>query len=410
MQLEAETSYYTLDQLRLNELGFTPPEVDDGSFRTRQIDDTVFEQDLRLFFSGEGIEAVGGLFYSQIDQRRRDLQFVIENGNFGLGAFDGALFQIDIPRNQENENFAVYGEATIAANAVLSGLSFVLGARYEREDVVNTDGIFLDPDVNDPNNAIIVFTPQVERRGSYDAFIPKIGVIYDWTDKISTSFTYQRAFRPGNVQPNILTGGILEVDPELSDTFEFALRSQFFDDLLTLNMNVFQTDYSDIQTSVLVDEDLMIFDVRNAGEARTRGVELQVEAFPAEKLFVYGSAAYLDTEFPNFSNNGVNFAGQEFSDAPEWTAQLGFEYSVTDKLRFGMDASFQSEYFITVPNDPSLISEERLLVNANINYRDGPLEAGLYVRNLFDEAYVNDTSQNFVGEPRTVGAFVSYRF
>ena len=74
--------------------------------------------------------------------------------------------------------------------------------------------------------------------------------------------------------------------------------------------------------------------------------------------------------------------------------------------------SFTEGSIFDVQNDPGRKSDDRVLVNAQLNYERDNLKVGLFVRNLFDKDYI--TSRDFTvvraGEPLTVGAFVERTF
>ncbi|MEM7733000.1 MAG: TonB-dependent receptor [Pseudomonadota bacterium] len=381
LRLESETSFLDFDATRLQDLNGATA----GAFAQVNQFSEVFEQDLRLIYESDAVDAVVGLFYTDISQSRNIL--------FDAGG-GPATFSV----SSDNENYAIFGEATIAADGILPGLSAVVGARYDTETVRNFD--------------VAISGATTNTRTTFDAFLPKVGLIYDWTDRISTSFIYQRSYRPGASQLNARTGQVNEVGPEFADNFEIAFRGEFLDDRLTVNANIFQTDYTDLQLLQFdpADPTRLSQNLVNAGEARARGVELQVEARPSSTWLVYGSTAYLDTEFKDFAGTTVARDGQQFAGAPEWSALLGFEYYATYKVTLAADMTYQDDSFLNVPNNPTNLSEERFLVNARVTYDDGPFSAGLYVRNLFDETYRLNSQRTIVGEPRTVGAFVEYTF
>lgn len=381
LRLEAETSHLDFDAVRLQDLNGVDP---DAFAQVNQFAE-VFEQDIRLVYSSATVDAVVGLFYTDISQSR-DITF----------SFGGPPSGFSV--SSKNENFAIFGEATIAADPILPWLSAIIGARYDVENVSNFD-VAADGTVSDTET-------------SFNAFLPKLGLVYDWTDRVSTSFVYQRSYRPGATQLNTATGQINEVGPEFANNFEIAFRGQFFEDRLTVNANLFHTDYTDLQFLQFDPNDPtgLTSNLVNAGEARARGFELQVEARPNENWLIFGNFAYLDTEFEDFAGTTVIRGGEEFTSAPQRSAQVGFEYFATNQLSLGADITYQDDSFVTVPNMSNALSEERLLVNARVTYEDGPLTAGLYVRNLFDDTYQLNSQRTIVGEPRTIGAFLEYTF
>src|SRR5271168_461027 len=78
---------------------------------------------------------------------------------------------------------------------------------------------------------------------------------------------------PNNIAPTF--------GPETADTYEVGLKSEFLDNRVRANLAVFDTEYSDLQTTVF-DGISPVF--QNAGSARIRGAEGDAEARPIQNL------------------------------------------------------------------------------------------------------------------------------
>ncbi|MBL4630423.1 MAG: TonB-dependent receptor [Paraglaciecola sp.] len=66
---------------------------------------------------------------------------------------------------------------------------------------------------------------------SFSEFIPKLGVSYNVSENITTSFTYQKGYRSGGVGVNSAKSSAYEFDSESTSNYELALRSSWFDAL-----------------------------------------------------------------------------------------------------------------------------------------------------------------------------------
>jgi len=256
---------------------------------------------------------------------------------------------------------------------------------------------------------------------TFDAFLPKLGATYDWSDDVSTSFTVQRGYRAGGAQQNLFTGEVNEFDPEYTWNYELALRAQFLDGLLTTNANVFYTDWRDQQIAVTGETgDRFDTNVVNAGHSRLYGGELMIEAAPMAQLDLFASAGYTKTEFLDFDNGAEDLAGNEFPLAPEFTAAFGGTYRFDNGISISADASYTGASYSDAANTAAEKSDDRFLVNAQVNYERNGWLAGLYVRNLFDVDYATSRYDNNTddrgddllraGEPLTIGAFAQYEF
>lgn len=406
MVLESETNLYRHDYIRQEDFDFSP-----ANYGARYADgySDAFEQDLRLRFETEAMRGVLGFFATSIENDRPSTSFV--DSGFAQGFPPNGFFVAVTNSFRVNiRNYAIFGEAEIDADRLLPGLSFTVGARYDLETFRFQEGTSFVPAV--PPFMDTAYSGET----TYRAFLPKFGVTYDFSDTQSVSLTYQRGYRAGGAQVNVLTNQLNEYEPEYTDNIELAYRGQFYDDRLRFNANLFYVKWKDQQVSqVGPSGNVLDTNIVNAGSSRLWGGELSVEGEPTDRLSLFGAAALSNTKYIDFPDplGGPGFAGKEFAGASKVTASLGGRYQISDAWSVGVDANFTSGAFGDDANTPSLKSDDRWVVNAQLNYELDGLKAGVYVRNLLDEAYAVQrfgVSDLRSGEPRTVGFFVEKSF
>lgn len=404
LSLETESSFYRNDYKRLEDSDFSA--VDTGFF-LRDLIVQSFEQDVQLNFETDQVSGVFGGFFTRIDED--------ENS---VATFVGSLVDPSIPdfvtidrvtdRTTDTTNFAIFGEVEYRP---IDKLGLIAGGRYDRETVEFEDTVVVTTSA--PIGLPLPPADTASSDTTFDAFLPKVGVVYDWTDDLSTGFTVQRGYRAGGTSRNILTGEITEFDPESTWNFELALRSQWFDGALTANANVFYTLWRDQQVDVFgpSGSDLDFFTV-NAGESRLIGGEIELRANPTDNLELFGSVGIANTEFTDFVDNGIDFAGNEFPRAPEVTGAFGASYFFDNGFELHGDASYTGGNFNDIQNSADSFVDGRFLLNARAGYQGENWGAFLYVRNLLDEDYLlqilGDRARS--GEPLTVGAFATFSF
>lgn len=406
LTLESETTYYLHEYERLEDFDFTA--ADFGSL-TATGDSESFEQDLRLRFETDSVSGVVGLFYTKIDNNRPSTA-VVDLGWFAVGVPNGVFVTREDTFPTEIENYAIFGEADIAADGLLPGLTFTIGARYDIEKFKFANTSTTSPAVLPPVN--------VSGSTDYEAFLPKVGVTYDFATDQSVSFTVQQGYRAGGAQVNGFNGNLNEFDPEFTTNYELAYRGQFYDGALRVAANAFYTLWRDQQVSVPGGSgNVLDIDVLNAGKSEIWGAELTVEGDPTANLSLFGSVGYVQTDFLRFTTGGVDFSGNEFPGAPEWTTAFGGSYAWDNGVTLGVDTSYTGASYFGAANNAGNRSDDRWLVNAQLTYEnDDGLLTGVYVRNIFDQDYAvqRNTSasgtQVRTGEPLTVGAFVTKTF
>jgi outer membrane receptor protein involved in Fe transport len=332
--------------------------------------------------------------------------------------------QQDFNSQYNINNYAVFGETTIAAT---DNLFFTIGARYDMENQERNQVTLADVDtetLNDisglglPAQTVAVLNqsgmmllsalkqgaqqPNEDAKTDYNAFLPKFAAQYFITDNINTAFVAQRGYRAGGTSVNTSTSEIVEYDPEYTWNYELALRTNF--DKISVNANIFYTDWQDQQVTVSPNGDPRNSYVGNAGESKLYGAELEINSQITQEFLLFANAGYVKTEFTNYSVISTkdqdvqglpapvpvsyfkSYEGNQFQNAPEFTAALGFNYEMQNGFLLGMDANYQGESY--VDNENTLKNDARTLLNAKIGYQHENVGAYLWGTNLSDEEYI----------------------
>lgn len=251
---------------------------------------------------------------------------------------------------------------------------------------------------------------------SYDAFLPKLGVVYRFSNNVSTGLVVQRGYRAGGSRVNTVTAQENRYDPEFTTNYEASLRTESADGRMRFNSNIFYTEWEDMQVDIQGTSGSS-FDLNtvNAGEARLQGVEISGDIQLTEDLNLFAVASLADTEFTKFTSNGVDYKGKQFRLAPKTTASLGGTYYLTDNWVSSIDLAYTGESYSDQANTELERVPSRTLTNARFGYEADTWSAYIYGRNLFDKDYINSsnqinpsTSTTFTrlvrtGEPRFVG-------
>lgn len=392
-RLESETTYFEGDIF-----------ADLSPNRLTQ-DQQSFEQEIKLLYRTDRAQAVLGGFYAQ-QESSSALLFS------GLATMFGGPATETIFLNRVNANDATnYAAFAEVEYRVLPQIRLIAGGRYDRESRDNQDQTLwssTDPTVTLPASG------STQGDTSFDAWLPKVGVVYDFTGDLSLGFTVQRGYRAGGSGFNLFTTEEFDIDPEFTWNYEVSFRSQWLDNRLTLNANLFYTDWTDQQVRVRgpSGEDLD-FTVENAGESRLFGGEIEVEAKLTRNLEFFFSVGYADTEFEDFISGGEQLAGNEFPFASKFTGALGGTYYFLDGFFFSADVSFQDDTFSDVQNTDENVVNSRFLANARLGYETDSWSVLAYVDNILDKDYVvnvRSATELIVGDPLTFGLIGQIRF
>lgn len=380
--------------------------------------DDTYQAELRAVFDYDGVSGwVGGYYFDETTDFFSILNFNGETFGFQTQPAD-ALISSASQRTSNTENIAVFGEVVVD---LTENFSLNFGARYDFEDVFDT-GITGETTISDGGCAIIGFfafpipcdvlvpiggTDEPDFNDSFSAFLPKAALQYSFNDDVSVAAIVSRGYRAGGVDTvNILENDVTisqfeQFDPEFLWNYELAFRSQWLDQRLTVNANLFYSDYTNQQVRVPIPFSIDQRTV-NAGTSELYGLELSTDYQISSALNVYGSLGLLETEFTDFpfatqlGPDGelqplpnipqfFNLAGNEFASAPNVTASFGGAYNSASGFFASFNASYTGEQFSDIENLAIDAVDGFWLVNARVGYQLDRFKVSVFANNLFDK-------------------------
>lgn len=317
----------------------------------------------------------------------------------GVGTnFDGLATSNDFTTDlndrseAEVEVFSVYVNDQIEVNPYLD---IVLGLRFDSFDFA--------VDVVDP----VLFdtgTVAIERRSSTDDRVsPRAGLVFKPQENISLYASYSESFLPRSGEQFVTISGGDPFDPDIFETAEIGVKWDFVPGL-SLTAAYFQNEQTRADRDDTTGEN---FEVRGL---EIDGFEVQLQGNLTEQLFVTAGYSYLDGE----TDDGAEIP----RELPENTFSVWGAYQVTDKLGFGLGATYQDESFITDRDigttgpHPTLPSYTRFDAAAYYDISDD-LRLQLNIENLTDELYFptsHSAHQATVGAPLNAKITLSGRF
>ena len=369
-----------------------------------------FSEEIRLACNCETYEWIAGLYYFTEDKEEA---LGLPAINFG-GAFN-------IFATNKTDAWAGFGELTWHFSDRLDG---IVGVRYSTEEKDdwnlrgltggNFDGLF---GPSDPRAFSFSFPPRTTT-DDWNAFTPKLGLKYDYSDDIMIYGTLTRGFKSGGT--NSLSGDPA-FDPEYLWSLEVGGKSTLADGRATANAAAFYYDYTDLQVSTFTEGTVS---VTNAAEATVVGLEVDVSAALSDLFTWTTSAMVLQAEYDEFitrfgggAGTVLDVAGNNLVNAPELSLTSTLSYSA-DVGPGEFSAMAQIAYRSTVHhsqfNEPEVGQSSLMLVNirAGIRFLSG-VEVAFVVRNLLGREYyqnsvrftsLNDRSKDLTG----IGAALGY--
>jgi len=273
-------------------------------------------QEIRLASIGGGpLEwVVGGFYFTQ----RTINEFRGEFGDDLLAALRlPAGFFVSSYGNQRTTSFAGFGSATYAFS---DSISLTAGARY------TWDRKRISYDQNDAIG-VIGGSRTFEANRSFDAFTPNISLNVKPSEDFLIYGLVSRGYKSGGFNDFVGDATAAGFGPESLWNFEAGVKGQALDRRLQISASAFTMQWKDIQLQA-DNPNTPFFDpaTRNAGAARSRGLELEIQARPIEGLLLSLAGALIDARFTEgFLPNGVTPL-KEIPNSPDYTLNLNAAY------------------------------------------------------------------------------------
>ena len=188
--------------------------------------------------------------------------------------------------------------------------------------------------------------PYNATRLSYSA-----GVNYKPTDDVLLYGKFSNAFVAGGFS------GPVSYLPEIANSWEAAIKSNWLDHRFRVNLAVFDVKYKDLQTAqfgTTVGHPEVSLVVADLGDQRAKGFELETTTVPVKGLTLGAAAGYTDVHFtrlnPVISQLGVPVTLNNYKPTlqPDWTANLSAQYYTPEffgnsRMSFRIDGSWRSK-------------------------------------------------------------------
>jgi outer membrane receptor protein involved in Fe transport len=325
--------------------------------------------------------------------------------------------------SNDTDTWAAFGQFS---TPVSSTITATIGGRVERREVDYRD------------------SAEVSEKFSDQYWTGNASLEWQMSTQQSVYATLARGVRAGGVNAS-LSSTLLALANEIDVTL-YASRTRFNEEVvlnrelgwrlhstdgrLRAALAVFSMDRDDQQVkgSLVIpraDGSTSFTDFTdNAATGTNRGLEFTVDWLPSESLTLNLAIGRLDAEFDEYINvDGTRLSGRDQPQAPAWQYRANASWRLSAKLTASLEATGRDAFYLSDRHDVQ--SPNADMLNANVLWENGDWSLNVWGRNLTDELTVtrgfgtfgNDPRKDYAlepyyqfGEPRTVGATISYRF
>lgn len=363
--------------------------ISPAGFFSSQFSPKMFAQEVRVNSNGKGPLhwVVGGSYQNGSGPQVNQL-------------YIPPFVDINADNDTLTKNWALFGEVSYE---LLDGkLIPLVGIRTYHDDRSFRDG-----------------TGSVPTKASVETW--RLNLTYLPSDNLTMFVSASTGFRPGIVQSRVQVESLelagvpasVALEPESSKNYEFGLKWRSPLDALTVGLNLYNLQYTNLQTSVTGGID-GVNGFANFGDATTRGIDLELQwRTPLEGLSLSAVGNVNDSKYDTV--NPVIAAAQ-----PQLVPGARLTNTLSNNFRF--DVNYNGEIANNLDGFGNISlshSGDRLqangittrpynLVNVTLGVRHNNLEFALIGNNLFDER-----GPTFVGNngplsgsgptPRTLG-------
>ena len=441
---------------------YTPTSCDGYQYQERNQSDTSLE--IRLTSDDDSdISWIAGVYAAEIER-----EVVVA---YGADTGNGFLRQSYVAPTGPNPTDLMFSDQFDTSVVAIFGqlefditddMEIAVAGRYDREErdvknqVPNEAGSGLNINSSGSINPAFAGNPNgiPNRSATFSQFQPKVTWSWNAAEDLNLYASWGVGFRSGGFNsigsealldlwygdtcpafvPSCATGGVAvdanlgvsdEYKKEVSTSFEFGSKMEFFDNRLRVNASVFQTEVEDSQFFEFFAGPFGLMRVvTTIDELEIQGFEMDFNAVVTENLSLFGGAGFLDSEITQNNHRPLS-EGNEAPQAPDRTYNLGaqFEMAVSDgvEMTARLDWQYVGEVaFHTLQgeatptiwqvfNGPGLTQDMSKAkrdaydtLNARISFDAENWGVTIWGRNVTDEKYLEE----IIPAPEFGGSFI----
>ncbi|NOY16443.1 MAG: TonB-dependent receptor [Gammaproteobacteria bacterium] len=357
----------------------------------------------------ERLNWVVGLYYLN-EGVDRVLRFNRQLANgFSAPAFDQSL---------STDSYAVFGQFTWA---ITDRFNLTVGARQTRDekawDLGVTDTLSeaereaIEEDLGRaPGIAPARELYSISTGDSWSEFTPKVALDFRATDDVMLYTSWARGFKSGGWVGFAANAeaAVIPYKPETVDSLEGGIKSQWLNNRLQLNANVFSMDFKEMQQrdTVQLPDGTSIGTIVNVGDAEINGIEAEFVVQASENFRLSGSLSIIDAKVvkTNIANSLTTILkGKDLPRSPDQTFNLSAEYflppglfQVPGEIGLRVDYRYVGDHFFDLNENIAGFQPAYDLWSARIDYNspDGRWNLAFWGKNLGNEQYLS-TAQSF---------------
>lgn len=369
-----------------------------------------WSQEFRLMSRFDGpVNVLAGLLYSTYDYDFRNASRIAP---LPADSTTGRFFSWDKPATEDGTAWSAYAEVTWD---ITPEWELAAGTRYTRE---KKDSEIAPIFVHELLQAFL--SPQSHAAEFKDSnWSPQATLSWRPSEQLTAFVAYREGFKSGGFDLSFLLGATtptedLVFQSEEAAGFELGVKALLLDGTLSASLVGYRYEFDNLQVQLL-DTETTTFNIGNAAEARTTGVEGELRWLVRENLALEAAAAYNRARYEEFfaachAGQSVeagcasdfdavanrfrtqDLSGTDLRFAPRWVAQAGFQWDLPVGgtgwvANFGLHGRYSDSYTTATDRVPDTEQSSYFAFDGSMGVTspDGRWEVTLSGRNLTNQ-------------------------
>lgn len=318
--------------------------------------------------------------------------------------------------SQNSESWAIFGQVTWNID---EDWSLTAGFRYTEEhktaqrtlvyNEFQSDDALGTSSANANNiiafsNLLGVEAHEIKDKYEPESLSPSLHLQYQWDDNTMIYASISQGYKSGGFNAVGTSDTSFDFEDEEVIGYELGAKSSLLGGQATVSAAAFYNLYDNLQVSAF---EVGSFEITNAAQAVTQGIEFNGSWNITPDLKLSGAATWLEAYYREFENasctldqinalpQGSNctqdLSGEDLAYAPEWNISLGLDhrYRLNEDMELlsYLGAVYIDDMYLTQDQDDFTKEEAHILVNARLGLAavSGGWEVSLLGKNITDE-------------------------
>ena len=351
------------------------------------------------------------LFGIDASYRRNKFQIIGTQAGTPFDPLD-TDFPVDVPEIDLSQpgSFDSFTDLTAKEFGVYVQNQIDLSDQWKLLAGLRWDAVWLDAEAEATFTSF--FNTESEGDFQDNAFLPRVGLVYQPIEEIGLYASYSETYRPPTVVAEI-DSERANLDPEEGRSLEVGIKLDALDGRLTGTLAAFRAEKENV---IQMDPDNPGFRI-NVGRVRSQGVELDLAGEVFENFSVGISYAFTDAQIDSNENPTLP-RGTRLFNVPRHAASLQAAYSFPDgaleglRLFGGIVYEDEKKTNTSARIRTKIPDYVRFDLGASYELTEN-IQARLFIQNLTDEEYytsANGENRVVPGQPLNATLGVRMRF